>query len=224
MKKWILKLSKLFLGYFVVAIGIVMTINADLGLAPWDAFHQGLSRVTGITIGQASITVGGVIIALDFVLGERIGWGSIFNMIFIGMFMDVLMLNNLIPTFDGYIPRFIMMLLGLFIQCFGTYLYISAELGSGPRDGLMVALVKKTKKPVRLIKSLQETVIVFVGYLLGGRVGIGTFVMALLSGYFLQSIFKTFKLDVNELHHRFIDDDIKYIKDKLKGAELHINK
>lgn len=215
MKKFAVKTLKLFSGFFVLAVGIVMTINAELGLAPWEIFHQGITKVFGITMGQASVTVGGIIVIADCIFGERIGIGTVLNIIFIGMFIDVLMLNNLVPIFEGIVPRFIMMLLGILIQAIGTYLYLSVELGSGPRDGLMVALVKRTKKSVRFIKSVQDIIVVLVGYILGGQLGIGTVVMAFLFGYFMQFVFRIAKFDVNAIQHRFIDDDIKYIKDKL---------
>jgi len=214
-KRIMLKLIKLFSGYFILAYGIVMTINADLGLGAWEVFHQGISNVFGITMGQASISVGAAIILFNFVFKERIGWGTIFNMIFIGIFMDVLMMNNLVPAFEGVLPRVLMLVLGLLIIGFGTYLYIDAELGSGPRDGLMIALARKTKKPVGLIKNVQEITAVAVGFLLGGKVGVGTVMMSLLGGCIMQFVFKLVKFDINGINHRFIDDDIRFIRDKL---------
>lgn len=214
-KRILLKLIKLFSGFFVMALGTVMTVNADLGLSPWDVLNQGLSNVLGITLGQASISVGAIIIILDIIFGERIGWGTILNMIFFGTFIDLLMLNNLVPTFEGLLPRIIMIVLGLFVMGFGTYLYISAELASGPRDGLMIALVKRTKKSVRLIKNSQEIVAVIIGFLLGGKVGVGTVIMSFLGGYLMQFDFKLLKFDIDEVNHRFIDEDIKYIRNRL---------
>ncbi|HSH35569.1 hypothetical protein [Schnuerera sp.] len=217
MKRIVRALLKLFAGYFVCAIGIVMTINANLGLAPWDVFHQGLSNLIGITIGRAHILAGISIIILNSIFGEKIGWGTIFNMIFIGIFIDFLMLNHLIPVFNNFIISLIMMLLGLLVLGFGCYLYISVGWGSGPRDGLMIALVKKTNKSVRFIKNTQEIIAVIIGYILGGYVGIGTLLMAILGGYATQFAFKIAKFDVSQVEHRFIDDDIKFIKEKLEA-------
>lgn len=154
MGKSALAFIKLFFGYFVCAVGIVMTINSNLGLAPWDVFHQGLSNLTGITIGRAHILTGISIVALSSIFGEKVGWGTIFNMLFIGIFIDFLMLNNLIPIFNKFLPSLIMMLLGLLVLGFGCYLYLSVGWGSGPRDGLMIALVKKSNKSVRFIKNI----------------------------------------------------------------------
>jgi uncharacterized protein len=206
---------RLFLGLFLYALGIVMTINANLGLAPWDVFHQGMSKVFGITMGQASMIVGVVIVTLDSFMGERIGWGTVLNMIFIGLFMDLLMLNNIVPVFDSRFLSLMMMALGMFVIGMASYYYIGAGLGSGPRDGLMVALTKKTGKSVRFIRNSIEVVVLAVGYFLGGSVGLGTLITAISIGYFVQFAFKIFKFNVKEVKHRFIDEDIRIIKDKL---------
>jgi len=89
MKSTYLKFIRLFIGYFVCAVGMVMTINAQLGALPWDVLHQGIGNVTGLTVGKANIIVGFIIIILDILFGEDIGWGTVFNMIFIGVFMDL---------------------------------------------------------------------------------------------------------------------------------------
>ena len=212
MKAMTLRFVRLFIGLFVCAIGIVMTINANLGLAPWDVFHQGLANRVGITIGQATIIVGVFFVILDSVLGERIGWGTLFNMFFLGIFIDFLMINNIIPICQGIISGLIMIVSGMFIIGIGCYLYIGAELGSGPRDGLMVALTKRTNKSVQFLTNFIQIFALVGGYFLGGYVGIGTLITVLSFGYFIQLAFKIFKFDVSKTNHRFIDDDIKLLK------------
>jgi uncharacterized protein len=215
----LLRVLRLYAGLFTYAIGIVFTINANLGLSPWDVFSKGLSIKFHITMGHAYIFVGFVLVIVDAVFGERLGWGTILNMIFIGVFMDFLMLNHLIPITHNMAPGIVMMLLGMFITGIATYLYIGAGLGSGPRDGLMLVLTKKTRKSVRLIRTLIETSALAAGYILGGYVGMGTLIMALTTGYFVQAAFKVFKFDVKTVKHRFIDEDIKFLKEKLLGTK-----
>lgn len=211
---------KLSVGLFLYAVGIVLTINANLGLSPWDVFHQGITYFTGITMGQATIVVGIIIVMINAVLGERLGWGTLFNMLFIGLFMDLIMLNHLIPIFQEVISGVMMMFLGMFIIGLASYLYLGAGLGSGPRDGLMIALTKKTHKSVRFIKNSIEISALIVGYLLGGFVGLGTLIMAVALGYILQFVFKLFKFDVNSIQHRFIDEDVKILREKLCKDKL----
>ncbi|SHH90140.1 Uncharacterized membrane protein YczE [Desulfosporosinus lacus DSM 15449] len=192
-----------------------MTINANLGLSPWDVFHQGITYLTGITMGQASIGVGIILVMLNAVLGESLGWGSLCNMLFIGLFMDLIMLNHFIPLSNGIFSGLIMMFLGMFIIGLASYFYISAGLGSGPRDGLMIALTKKTDRSVRFIRNSIEISALFVGYLLGGFVGAGTLIMSVVLGYIIQFVFKIFRFNVNQIQHRFIDVDLKFLRAKI---------
>ncbi len=218
-----LRLFKLFAGLFLYAVGIVMTINVNIGLAPWEAFHQGISRSTGITIGQASIAMGLIIVIVNAVMKEKLGFGTLSNMLFIGLFMDLLMLNHLIPVYKNIIARMAMMILGMFIIGIATYLYISAGWGAGPRDGLMVVLTKKTGKSVRLVRSSIETLVVTIGYLMGGSIGAGTLIMALFIGFFVQLAFQLFKFDVTAIEHRYLDEDIKMLKKLLTHSKSDVN-
>lgn len=213
MKKGTLNFLRLFIGLILCAAGTVMTINGNLGLQPWDVFHQGVSKILNITMGQASIIVSAVIIIVDYIAGEKIGWGTISNMFVIGIFMDIFMLNHLLPIFHNEILRVISIMIGMLLMSIGSYMYIGVGLGSGPRDGLMVALTKKTKKSVLIVRTVIELSVLIVGYIMGGSAGIGTIIMVSLIGYFIQRVFKIFKFDVNKVQHRFINDDIKLVKD-----------
>ncbi|MDX9917368.1 MAG: hypothetical protein RBT15_05055 [Gudongella sp.] len=208
------QIIRVVFGLFLFAVGIVMTVNANLGVAPWDVFHQGLSEVFGITFGRANIIVGFAIIFVDILLGQSIGWATIMNMLLIGTFIDILMLNNLIPFFDGFIPNLIMLLLGILIEGYGCFIYVSGGMGAGPRDGLMVVLTRRTGKSVTVIKSSIEVVAVTVGILLGGHFGIGTIIMALFGGAIFEFAFRTVKFDIKSVKHRFIQDDLKLMRSR----------
>lgn len=197
-----------------------MTLNANLGVAPWDVLHQGISKVINIPIGRATIVLGFIIIILNIIFGENIGWGTVFNMLFIGLFIDILMVNNIIPVFNIFIMSFAMMLTGMLVLGYGCFLYMSAGLGTGPRDGVMVAVAKRTGKSVRFVKNSVEILAIIVGSILGGSVGIGTVVMAIAGGYFFQFAFKTVNFDVTALKHRYIIDDIRYIKDRTENYKM----
>ena len=206
------KPTKIAFGLFIFAIGVVMTINANLGLSPWDVFHEGLSKTIGITMGTAIITSGFVVVLIDIAFGQNIGWATLMDMVLTGTFVDILMLNNLVPSFTEIFPRFVMLLVGLLIEGIGVWIYISVGLGAGPKDGLMVALTKKTGKSVRVVKSFIEVVAVTTGYLLGGTIGVGTLIMAVMGGQIWQIVFKILKFDVNKVKHRYIMNDIALIK------------
>ncbi|WP_242960873.1 YczE/YyaS/YitT family protein [Clostridium peptidivorans] len=214
MKKIVLQIFRLFWGLFLFALGVVMTLNANIGVGCWDVLNQGIVRKIPITLGQANIAVGAVLIMVNWKLGERIGWSSVANMIFIGVFMDLLLMNDLVPMVYGGIPSVLMILLGLFIIGIGSYLYIGAGLGTGPRDGLMVVLTKRTNKSVRFIRNSIEICVSIIGYIMGGFLGVGTVIISLSIGYFVQFAFKLFKFDLKSVKHRFIDEDIKFLKNK----------
>lgn len=214
MKKIILQVFRLFFGLFLFALGVVMTLNANIGVGCWDVLNQGIVRKVPITLGQANIAVGAVLLIINCKLGERIGWSSVANMIFIGIFMDILLINDFVPMVYGGISSVLMILLGLFIIGIGSYLYIGVGLGTGPRDGLMVAFTKRTNKSVRFIRNSIEVCVSIIGYMLGGFVGVGTVIISLSIGYFVQFAFKLFRFDVKAVKHRFIDEDIKFLKNK----------
>ena len=216
MKTVLLKIARLMLGLFLYGLGIQLTINARLGLAPWDVFHQGLSNQFGLTMGGAIIISGAAIMLFDIFLKEKIGWGTISNVYFIGAFIDMIEIANLVPFPENIYLRFLMMLLGMATISMATYLYLGAQLGSGPRDGLMVAFTKLTNKPVGLVRSAIEITALFIGYLMGGKVGWGTLIMSLGLGFFTQTTFRIFKFDVKEVVHRYIDQDIAFLVHKLK--------
>lgn len=202
------RIIRVLMGFFIFAAGIVMTINANIGLAPWDVFHQGLAKTLGITIGQASIGMGLVILVLNFVFGEKIGWGTLGNMLFIGLFIDFYMLNGLIPEQGVFWMGAIQVFLGLFLIGVGSFLYISVGVGCGPRDGLMVALVKRFKRPVGVIRGSMEGLALLVGWLLGGYVGWGTLLIVLSIGPMIQGTFRLFRFDVAAVQHEFINKKI----------------
>lgn len=209
------RLIRLIIGLFVCSIGIVLTIHSNLGLSPWDAFYQGLSKNLGITMGQASISVGMIIIIVNIILGENFGVGTILNMILIGVFMDILMLNKIVPISKNIITGIIMIFIGMFIIGVGCAMYIGAGYGSGPRDGMMIALQKITNRPVKLIKTIIEMFALIFGYLLGGSIGIGTVITTICFGLVLQYAFDICRFETTKVKHRYIIDDITYIKSKL---------
>ena len=208
------KIFRLLFGFFLYGLGIALTMRANLGLDPWGVFHQGLSKQTGITMGVAIQIVGAVIMVFDLLLNERIGWGTLGNVYFIGLFLDIIQRLDTLPAVENIPLRFLMMIGGMIMISLATFLYLGARLGSGPRDGLMVALTKRLKLPVGVIRSAIELTALVIGYLMGGQVGWGTLVMSLAIGVFIQTTFTIFKFDVHKVVHRYIDSDIAYLKER----------
>ncbi|WP_432401829.1 YczE/YyaS/YitT family protein [Wukongibacter sp. M2B1] len=202
-------LLRLILGLLLYALGVVLSINANLGVAPWDTFHQGLSNLVNVTFGQASIIVGFIIVLINLYLKENIGIGTILNMILIGLFIDLIFYYNIIPIMDSFISGLLMIILSMFTISLASYCYIGAKFGSGPRDGLMVGLTKKTGYPVGLIRGLIELSVLFIGFLLGGKVGIGTVILAFGIGPIVQFTFDKLHFEVSDVKHIYLFDKSK---------------
>ena len=196
----IFRLIRLFMGLFVYAFGIVMTIRANVGYSPWDVFHQGIGLHLGLTLGGASILVGAAIVVITVFMKERVGIGTICNMIFIGVFIDVILAGNWIPLMHSFVPGVAMMIGGLFVIGVASFLYMGSGYGAGPRDSLMVAVTKRTGKPVGLCRGYIEGTALLIGWLLGGYAGIGTVISALGIGLAVQIVFSVLRFDVKAIH------------------------
>jgi uncharacterized membrane protein YczE len=181
-----------WLGIVLLAAGITVMVRAEIGLGPWDVLHQGISFRTDIGIGTASILVGFGIMLFWLPLGERPGPGTILNIIFVGVFTNVFLgLMPPLPTLLGgawLLPAQVaQMALGTVALGVGSGLYVGAGLGAGPRDGVMMGLVRHTGLSVRLIRTGMEMIALTVGWLLGGTLGLGTLIFAFGVGPVIQA-------------------------------------
>ena len=212
MQKLLQRTGKLILGLFLYAFGIVLTVKANIGYGPWEAFHVGLGRTIGISMGNASIIVGLVIVAITLLMGERIGIGTIVNMFLIGIFLDLILKFNLFPVIENKFLAVAVLILGLYLISLGSYFYIGSGFGAGPRDGLMVALTRKTKLPIGVIRGTIELSVTIAGWLLGGMVGVGTIIAGFAIGFCIQSTFMVLKFKPTEIRHSTISETFVDLK------------
>lgn len=201
MSSYILRFLRLNFGLFLYGLGIIITMRANVGYAPWEVLHSGISQTLGVSIGLVNTVVGAIIVVVCFILGEKIGIGTIFNMFMIGLFMDLILFLNFIPLIHNFWIGSAVMVLGLFTIALGTYFYISSSFGAGPRDSLMVAVTRKTKLPVGLCRGILEVSVVIIGWFLGGLVGLGTVLSAFAIGFCVQITFKVLKFDPTQVNH-----------------------
>ncbi|SHJ98511.1 Uncharacterized membrane protein YczE [Anaerobranca californiensis DSM 14826] len=217
-KNTLSKLPTLFFGFALCSLGITMMYKVrDLGLGPWDVLHTGIMNYLPLTFGQVSQLMGFVIILFSLFLGVAPGIGTVLNMIFIGIFIDFFNSIPLLFTPQTYIGKLLMLILGVWVLSIGIYFYLKCGLGAGPRDGLMLGLMKKTNLPVGKIKTFMEISVVIIGALLGGKVGIGTIIVALMLGYSLQVVFTLGKYQGNNIVHRTLKDEFLSLKNRNKG-------
>lgn len=188
------KLPSLFFGLFLFAAGSVSNLYSGLGMNPWGVFHVGLMAPLGLTLGQVAQLVGFFVLLGGWVLGFAPGFGTVMNMIFIGWFTDRIIELNIVPKPNDIVGQYLLLLTSVLCVGAGSLFYMRVQLGAGPRDGLMVGLVKKLDRPVSIVRGSIEVTVLVIGYLMGGPVGIGTIITALSIGYSVQYAFKFGKL------------------------------
>ena len=198
LKEVLFVFPKLILGLFLCGLGIVTMLMSNIGLNPWGTLNAGFVNVTPISFGQWSQIIGLVIIVFTMFLKVIPGIATILNIYLIGVFMDLILESGLMPSPGNIVLQIPMNLAGLLIFSLGVYMYLSCGLGAGPRDGLMIALMNLTGKSVTVIKTSIEVTVTVLGIIMGGPLGIGTVMVALLGGRILDSVFTFFKYDPKE--------------------------
>ncbi|MDE3190775.1 MAG: hypothetical protein KGL94_08160 [Acidobacteriota bacterium] len=173
------RLVQLFLGLILYGVSASLMVLSRLGLNPWDVFHQGLAKHTGLAIGTWSILVGLCVLLLWIPLRQRPGIGTLGNVVFIGGTMDVV-LGHVSPP-HGIAVRIVCLGAGVFLNGVATGAYIGAGLGPGPRDGLMTGLAARGHS-IRVVRTGLEATVLAIGWLLGGTVGFGTLLYAVSIG------------------------------------------
>jgi len=178
------RLIQLFVGLSLYGVSLALMVRANLGLDPWDVFHQGLSQRLGWSLGTVVNVVGALVLLLWIVLRQRPGLGTVANILVLGTVADLTL--QLLPPLTALPLRALLLVGGIALNAAATAAYIGARLGPGPRDGLMTGLVKRTGRPVGWIRTSIEVTVLAIGWLLGGSVGLGTLAYALLIGPLVQ--------------------------------------
>ena len=161
-------------------------LQANIGLEPWSVLQQGMVLTFGMTFGTASAIVGAAVIAIAFFCGESFGLGTLANIFICPVFIDLLLYLGWIPQLKSFWAGLIALLGGMELLALGTWMYMKSALGSGPRDALMVVLARRTHRTVGVCRAAVEVVIVFIGWRLGGQVGLGTVTCRCRRGFSVQ--------------------------------------
>lgn len=178
------RLPGLLAGLLLFGASIAVMAQAGLGLGPWEAFHQGISRQTGLALGTVSILVGIPVLILWWPIGVRPGIGTLLNLLLVGTATNLVL--PLLPAPGGWIARLAMMLAGVAGIGIASGIYLAADLGAGPRDGLMTGLHHRFGWPIFAVRTAMEVSVLIAGWLLGGTVGLGTLVFAFGIGPIVQ--------------------------------------
>ena len=167
----------LILGLVVFGLGEALLVTAGVGVSPWTVLAQGTTNVTGWNLGFATFVISAFVLALWIPLKQTPGLGTILNAIIIALVLEYVL--PVLPSFEAYVANALLALLGVFVTGFGGAIYLIANLGPGPRDGLMTGLQAVTHQPVALVRLLLELTVVAIGWAMGGTLGLGTILFAL---------------------------------------------
>ncbi len=198
-------------GLSISAVGIAMMLMANIGLEPWSVLQNGMSLFFGMTYGTAAMIVGAVVIAIAIACGESFGLGTLANIFFCPVLIDIILWLDFIPQMDTLWGGILMLLGGMELLAIGTWMYMKSALGSGPRDALMVVLARKTKFSVGFCRAAVELIVIFIGWKLGGQVGIGTIITGIGVGTLFNLNFALFRFKAAVLHQENLPETLRRI-------------
>ncbi len=190
-------------GLCLFGVGVYLTIQANIGVAPWDVLNQGISRRTGIQYGNVLMMISFVVLAIDVMLKEPIGLGMVMDAFLVGKTVDLCNAVNLLPARTVLWQSLLCLFAGLTIMSSAMRIYMARALGCGPRDTLLVALCKRFPKlSIGTLNILMWAVVTGIGWILGGQVGLGTIISVICCGPILQTICKLTHFEASQVKHQ----------------------
>ena len=181
------------IGFLLYGLAIALIVRANLGTGTWVVLEVALANILGIKLGTMTVYMGFFVLIIALALREQVGWGTLGNILSIGPWLN-LSLDLIGSIKDNLALQIGMFLLGILIQGIATAIYIGVDAGAGPRDSLMLAIQRTTGVSIRVARAAIEVIVVLIGWLLGGPLGLGTVIFALLIGPSVQWAFKLFKV------------------------------
>ena len=211
---YIYRFLKTAFGLFLCGTGGYFTIQANVGLAPWDSLHIGLCNSTGLIYGDISIIVGVLIIAIDLlVLREKIGFGTVMNTVMYPKWVDLWNYVELVPKQQDMLHGLPMLFFGMVVMSIGMWIYMSGGMGCGPRDTFFVGVGKRFRKaPIGVVKGCIEVAVSVIGALLGAKIGIGTIAFIFLQSSILQFVFHIAHFKARDVKHENFADTVRNIR------------
>ena len=210
--KPISSLFRIIFGLVIYSFGVYLTIYANIGLAPWDCFGMGIAKHTPLNYGSSMVLIGVCAIVIQLILRERIGFATLFDALITGRLTQLFIAISPYPENHSLWLGIVFMLFGFLFIALGMYVYMSAECGCGPKDGLMIAIGKRLPKiPIGIVEILLWSVATLIGWLLGGPVGLGTLVCAFLAGPIMQLAFRTVGFDATGIRHQSLPESLRVL-------------
>ncbi len=186
---------RLQVGLFLFGCAVAIMLEAQIGLDPWSAFHQGVSAQSGLSFGRVAQGVGALLILFSWLtLGVRPGFGTVCNMALVGPWIDVLRIQAWFPHATTRLLGSSQFLVGLLMMGLASAVYLGARLGAGPRDGFVLGLSRRLDWSLRATRIRIEVVVLLLALVIGGSIGLGTVLFALLMGPIMQGALKLFRV------------------------------
>ncbi|MBQ3661485.1 MAG: hypothetical protein II907_05585 [Firmicutes bacterium] len=199
-------------GLFVFAVGVYLTIQANIGVAPWDVLNQGLTKRTGFLYGNVMIMVSLTVILLDVLMKEPIGMGMLLDTLVVGKTVDLMNYLNLVKPRQTLWGGVLLLIAGIFLLAVGMRIYMALGLGCGPRDTFLVALCKRFPKlSIGALNVIMWATVTVIGWFLGGQVGLGTIVSVAAMGPVLNTLCKLTRFNAADVVHQNLLKTLKIL-------------
>ncbi len=188
------RLLQLVVGLFLYGASMALVIRAGLGVIPWDVFHVGLIQHIPMSFGAMTIVVSLAVLLIWIPLRQRPGLGTIANAVLVGLSADLTL--ALTSDLESLAVRVPLLIGAIALNGLATALYVGAQLGPGPRDGLMTGVARVSGRSIRLVRTVLEVTVVLIGFTLGGTAGLGTVLYALAIGPLTQAMLPRFTVEL----------------------------
>ncbi|VAT72553.1 Uncharacterized BCR, YitT family COG1284 [Klebsiella variicola] len=189
------RLLQLYIGLVLYGVSTALFVHANLGVDPWDVFHLGVAKQLGISFGTVIILTGAAVLLLWIPIRQMPGLGTVSNVIVLGLAADATL--AVLPPLESLVARSVLLVGAIVLNAIATGMYIGAGFGPGPRDGLMTGLHARTGWSLRGIRTAIELTVLVIGWLLGGKFGVGTVIYALSIGPLIQLCLPWFRQPVS---------------------------
>ena len=214
-KKIVFGWIRIVFGLLIFALGVHLTIRANLGLAPWDCLGMGISYHTPLNYGLSMTAMGVIILIIDLLMKEKIGFGTVIDAVLTGNFVQLFNDIDPFPETKSIRAGILIIFAGLALMAIGQYFYMKSAQCCGPRDALLVGLGKRLHKlPIGAVQIILWGTVLLIGWLLGGKVGIGTVISTFGSGIVMQIIYSIIKFEPRDIEHQSIITTAKQLAGK----------
>ena len=214
--KPISSLFRIIFGLVIYSFGVYLKIYANIGLAPWDCLGIGIAKHTPLNYGSSMVLIGVCAIVIQLVLRERIGFATLFDALITGKLTQPFIDISTYPENHSLWLGIVFMLFGFLFIALGMYVYMSAECGCGPKDGLLVAIGKRMPKiPIGVVEMFLWSVVTLIGWLLGGSVGIGTVISTFGAGAVMHLFFDVIGFEPRKLEHKSLTESLAQLFKKV---------